>query len=92
MAAVQHITTHNLGIGGEVSTQITFRAGGIKVYLDRDITISEGKTAIAQLKDEDGNTFTNNIYSGYTNDSDSPGQMYIGGYLCDVKNAGNKSY
>ena len=31
------------------------------VYLDRDITISEGKTAIAQLKDEDGNTFTNNI-------------------------------
>lgn len=86
---LSHITTHNLGIGGEVSTQITFRAGGIKVYLDRDITISEGKTAIAQLKDEDGNTFTNNIYSGYTNDSDSPGQMYIGGYLCDVKNAGN---
>lgn len=86
---LSHITTHNLGIGGEVSTQITFRAGGIKVYLDRDITISEGKTAIAQLKDEDGNIFTNNIYSGYTNDSDSPGQMYIGGYLCDVKNAGN---
>lgn len=86
---LSHITTHNLGIGGEVSTQITFRAGGIKVYLDRDITISEGKTAIAQLKDEDGKTFTNNIYSGYTNDSDSPGQMYIGGYLCDVKNAGN---
>lgn len=86
---LSHITTHNFGIGGEVSTQITFRAGGIKVYLDRDITISEGKTAIAQLKDEDGKTFTNNIYSGYTNDSDSPSQMYIGGYLCDVKNAGN---
>lgn len=86
---LSHITTHNLGIGGEVSTQITFRAGGIKVYLDRDITISEEKTAIAQLKDEDGNVFTNNIYSGYTNDSDSSGQMYIGGYLCDVKNAGN---
>ena len=86
---LSHITTHNFGIGGEVSTQITFRAGGIKVYLDRDITISEGKTAIVQLKDEDGKTFTNNIYSGYTNDSDSPGQMYIGGYLCDVKNAGN---
>lgn len=86
---LSHITTHNFGIAGEVSTQITFRAGGIKVYLDRDITISEEKTAIAQLKDEDGKTFTNNIYSGYTNDSDSPGQMYIGGYLCDVKNAGN---
>ena len=36
-----NIPTHNLGGSGEDSSYITFRAGGTKVYIDRDITISE---------------------------------------------------
>lgn len=47
-----NIPTHNLGGSGENSSQITFRAGGTKVYIDRDITISETDSAIAQIIDE----------------------------------------
>ncbi|MDO5339300.1 MAG: hypothetical protein Q4E78_04220 [Eubacteriales bacterium] len=84
------ITTHNLGVSGENSYTITFRAGGIKLYIDRDITISEDDYARATLIDENGNVFTYDDYSGYGIDYDPyPGDMYINGYLCDVDNAGN---
>lgn len=84
------ITTHNLGVSGENSYTITFRAGGIKLYIDRDITISEDDYARATLIDEYGNVFTYDDYSGYGIDYDPyPGDMYINGYLCDVDNAGN---
>ena len=59
------ITTHNLGVSGENSYTITFRAGGIKLYIDRDITISEDDYARATLIDENGNVFTYDDYSGY---------------------------
>ena len=49
-----NIPTHNLGGSGEDSSYITFRAGGTKVYIDRDITISETDSAIARIIDEDG--------------------------------------
>lgn len=81
------IPTHNLGGSGENSSQITFRAGGTKVYIDRDITISETDSAIAQIIDENGNVFETDNYSGYGFDYDPyPGDMYINGYLCDVDN------
>ena len=48
-----NIPTHNLGGSGEDSSYITFRAGGTKVYIDRDITISETDSAIARIIDED---------------------------------------
>lgn len=87
---VSKITTHNLGVSGENSYAIAFRAGGIKVYIDRDITISEDDYAIAALIDEYGNVFTYDDYSGYGIDYDPyPGDMYINGYLCDVDNAGD---
>lgn len=81
-----NIPTHNLGGSGENSSQITFRAGGTKVYIDRDITISETDSAIAQIIDENENVFETDNYSGYGFDYDPyPGDMYINGYLCDVK-------
>ena len=83
-----NIPTHNLGGSGEDSSYITFRAGGTKVYIDRDITISETDSAIARIIDEDGNVFKADDYSGYGFDYDPyPGDMYINGYLCDVDNA-----
>jgi hypothetical protein len=82
-----NIPTHNLGGSGESSSYITFRAGGTKVYIDRDITISETDSAIARITDEDGNVFKADDYSGYGFDYDPyPGDMYINGYLCDVDN------
>ena len=82
-----NIPTHNLGGSGEDSSYITFRAGGTKVYIDRDITISETDSAIASIIDEDGNVFKADDYSGYGFDYDPyPGDMYINGYLCDVDN------
>lgn len=85
-----NIPTHNLGGSGENSSQITFRAGGTKVYIDRDITISETDSAIAQIIDENENVFETDNYSGYGFDYDPyPGDMYINGYLCDVKNTGD---
>ena len=82
-----NIPTHNLGGSGEDSSYITFRAGGTKVYIDRDITISETDSAIARIIDEDGNVFKADDYSGYGFDYDPyPGDMYINGYLCDVDN------
>ena len=83
-----NIPTHNLGGSGEDSSYITFRAGGTKVHIDRDITISETDSAIARIIDEDGNVFKADDYSGYGFDYDPyPGDMYINGYLCDVDNA-----
>lgn len=83
-----NIPTHNLGGSGEDSSYITFRAGGTKVYIDRDITISETDSAIVRIIDEDGNVFKADDYSGYGFDYDPyPGDMYINGYLCDVDNA-----
>lgn len=85
------IPTHNLGVSGEDSYRITFRAGGVKVYLDRDITITEHKYAIARLIDDDGNVFSYDDYSGYIYGYDhGPGEMYIDGYLCDVENIGDR--
>ena len=65
-----NIPTHNLGGSGEDSSYITFRAGGTKVYIDRDITISETDSAIARIIDEDGNVFKADDYSGYGFDYD----------------------
>ena len=85
-----NIPTHNLGVSGENSYDITFRAGGIKLYTDRSITISEDRYVTAKLLDDNGNVFTYDDYSGYGFDYDPyPGDMYIGGYLCDVDNAGD---
>lgn len=83
-----HINTYNLGVAGENSYQISFRAGGIGVYIDRDITISESQTALARLVYDNGNVFTSDDYSGYGWDTNpDAGTMYINGYLCDVENA-----
>ncbi|MFQ7394048.1 MAG: hypothetical protein ACLRMX_02095 [Lachnospira eligens] len=58
------------------------------MYIDRDITISETDSAIAQIIDENENVFETDNYSGYGFDYDPyPGDMYINGYLCDVDNA-----
>ena len=82
-----HIHTYNFGEPGETSDEIAYRAGGINVYLDRNITISEDVAATARLVDDNGTTFTFNDYSGYAEeDNQYSNTMYINGYLCSVNN------
>ena len=82
-----HIHTYNFGEPGETSDEIAYRAGGINVYIDRDITISEDNAATARLVDDNGNTFTFSDYSGYAELSNQyKNTMYINGYLCSVNN------
>ena len=83
------IETYNFGVPGETSYEIAYRAGGVKLYTDRSVTISEDVSAIVTLIDEDGDVFTFNDYSGYGAESNSyPDTMYINGYLCKVMNTG----
>ena len=85
-----HIHTYNFGEPGETSDEIAYRAGGINVYLDRDITISEDTAATARLIDDNGNTFTFGDYSGYAHeDNQYSNTVYISGYLCSVNNVGD---
>lgn len=83
------IRTYNMGVGGESSYTITLRAGGIRMYLDRDISISEDDSAQAMLIDEYGDVVDMEDYSGFGYDYNStPGDMYVDGYLCDVSAVG----
>ena len=81
------IETYNFGVPGETSYEIAYRAGGVKLYTDRSVTISEDVSEIVRLIDEDGDVFTFDDYSGYGAESNSyPDTMYINGYLCKVMN------
>lgn len=81
------IRTYNFGVSGENSQEITYRAGGELLYIDRSVTISEDVSAVVALLDSYGNRVTRAEYSGYGSESnDYPNTMYIGGYLCNVEN------
>ncbi len=83
------ITTYNFGVPGETSYEIAYRAGGIKLYTDRTVTISEDEAATVRLIDDNGEAFTSEDYSGYGyEDNQYPDTMYINGYLCSVENIG----
>ena len=84
------ITTYNFGVPGEDSYEISYRAGGVKLHTDRDVSISEDTPARVRLIDENGDTFTFGDYSGYgIENNEYPYSMYINNYLCSVNNAGN---
>ncbi|MDO5382377.1 MAG: hypothetical protein Q4F06_06665 [Eubacteriales bacterium] len=81
------IRTYNFGVSGENSLEITYRAGGELLYIDRSVTISEDVSAVVALLDSSGNRITRAEYSGYGIEGNNyPNTMYIGGYLCNVEN------
>ncbi|MDD6798451.1 MAG: hypothetical protein PUE71_09210 [Clostridia bacterium] len=84
------IRTYNFGVAGETSYDIAVRAGGIPVFIDRDITITRKKAAKAYLYDEYGNIYNAEDYSGYgTEQNDYYNTCYINGFLCNIKNVNN---
>ena len=58
-SALQYFTsinTYNFGVGGENSFQIALRAGGIPIYTDRDIYITDYSLAYVKFVDENEET------------------------------------
>lgn len=79
------IATYNFGVGGELFNEIAIRAGGISLYLDRNLYINSEYPTRASLTDIYGHKISMSDYSGY---GYSPNMMphtcYINDVLCNV--------
>lgn len=95
-SALQYFTsinTYNFGVGGENSYQIALRAGGIPIYTDRDIYITDHSLAYVKLVDENEETIDMDDYSGYGyEDNAYPDTVYINDVLCYVERADDGLY
>ena len=95
-SALQYFTsinTYNFGVGGENSFQISLRAGGIPIYTDRDIYITDHSLAYVKFVDENEETITMDDYSGYGyEDNTYPDTVYINDVLCCVERADEGLY
>ena len=90
-SALQYFTsinTYNFGVGGESSYQISLRAGGIPIYTDRDIYITDHSLAYVKFVNENEETIDMDDYSGYGyEDNTYPDTVYINDVLCYVERA-----
>lgn len=95
-SALQYFTsinTYNFGVGGEDSYQIALRAGGIPIYTDRDIYITDHSLAYVKFVDENEETIDMDDYSGYGyEDNAYPDTVYINDILCNVERADDGLY
>ena len=95
-SALQYFTsinTYNFGVGGENSYQIALRAGGIPIYTDRDIHITDHSLAYVKFVDENEETIDMDDYSGYGyEDNTYPDTVYINDVLCCVERADEGLY
>ena len=72
-SALQYFTsinTYNFGVGGENSYQISLRAGGIPIYTDRDIYITDHSLAYVKFVDELYPNFDFHRISEYTKENE----------------------
>ena len=95
-SALQYFTsinTYNFGVGGENSYQISLRAGGIPIYTDRDIYITNHSLAYVKFVDENEETIDMDDYSGYGYENNTyPDTVYINDVLCYVERADEGFY
>ena len=95
-SALQYFTsinTYNFGVGGENSYQIALRAGGIPIYTDRDIYITDHSLAYVKFVNENEETIDMDDYSGYGyEDNTYPDTVYINDVLCYVERADEGLY
>ena len=95
-SALQYFTsinTYNFGVGGENSYHIALRAGGISIYTDRDIYITDHSLAYVKFVDENEEIIDMNDYSGYGyEDNAYPDTVYINDILCNVERADDGLY
>ena len=82
--------TYNFGVAGETSYEIAIRAGGIGIYIDRNLHLTSYTTERARLIDDYGNVVNMNDFSGYGwENNDYPNTVYINNVLCLVENIEN---
>lgn len=95
-SALQYFTsinTYNFGVGGENSYHIALRAGGIPIYTDRDIYITDYSLAYVKFVDEHEETIDMDDYSGYGYENNTyPDTVYINDVLCYVERADDGLY
>ena len=80
------INTYNFGVSGETSEEIARRAGGLKIYTDRDININKKTfTDVCFMDDEDKPVYMYD-FSGYGIEyNEYPDTVYINGVLCQIE-------
>lgn len=87
------IPTYNFGVAGETSYEIALRAGGIGIYTDKDIYLTDSAYTRVLLTDDYGYIVDMTDYSGYGySENDYPDTVYINGVLCDVIRDENSEY
>ena len=76
------IKTYNFGVSGENSEEISIRAGGIKLYTDRDVVVGYNHGADVKVVNEKGEPEYVQNYGGYGNlYDDYYGVVYINGQM-----------
>ena len=76
------IKTYNYGVSGENSEEIAIRAGGIKLYTDRDVVAGYNHGADVKVVNENGEPEYVQNYGGYGNLYDNYyGVVYINGQM-----------
>lgn len=79
------LETFNFGVSGEMSDEIARRAGGLKMYTDRDIYITDYADSDVCLVDDGGNPVYMFDFSGYGIEyNEFPDTVYINGVLCQI--------
>lgn len=79
------ITTFNFGVSGETSEEIARRAGGLKIYTDRNLYINKNTFTDVCFLDDDGKPAYMYDFSGYGIEyNDYPDTVYIDGVLCQI--------
>lgn len=79
------INTYNFGVSGETSDEIARRAGGLKIYTDRDMNINKTTFTDVCFMDDEGKPVYMYDFSGYGIEyNDYPDTVYIDGVLCQI--------
>lgn len=72
---------YNLGVCGETSYEIALRQGGIKMYVEKQVTVKPGKRIQISIVDESGNPVILENFNGYQSDNQEPENVV---YINDI--------
>ena len=72
---------YNLGVCGETSYEIALRQGGIRMYVEKQVTVKPGKRIQISIVDESGNPVILENFNGYQSDNQEPENVV---YINDI--------
>lgn len=84
---------YNLGVCGETSYDIAIRQGGIKMYIEKQVTVKPGKKVQVSIIDEFGGKVTLENFSGYESYNEAPENVvYINDIAFQLETDNGKLY